>query len=235
MSERRVRSGSRCFPWRTRIGLPKAGLAGFEGAHHMFFHGTLGQAHGLGDLGVFAAVNAIEQEDLPRALRQGAQRGFDVAQIVARLQCRLRSAAIAVRWFHHQAFAGPAPRAFTAQMVDGDVAGTAQQVGAEFLDLHQRPLPETQEQILYQVSRRRPATDTPTHQCFHLRTLGEKHLEKMRTVATLLIVLDIVGVGGQSDHRSCFDLKTGEATTASGGRQGRDNNDKYSHMQKDRM
>ncbi|CAI8995121.1 hypothetical protein EMIT0P74_90089 [Pseudomonas sp. IT-P74] len=49
-----------------------------------------------------------------------------------------------------------------------------------------------------------------------MRTLGEKHLEKVRTVAAMLIALDIVGVGGQIDHRSCFDLKTGEATTASG-------------------
>ncbi|MNS54397.1 hypothetical protein D3C72_871900 [compost metagenome] len=108
---------------------------------------------------------------------------------------------MAVRWLHHQAFAGPDPRAFTAQMVDGDVAGAAQQVGAELLDLHQRPPPETQEQILYQVGRRRPATDAPTHQRFHLRTLGEKHLEKMRTVSALLITLDIAGFGGESDHR----------------------------------
>jgi hypothetical protein len=67
-----------------------------------------------------------------------------------------------------------------------------------------------------------------------LRTLGEKDLEKMRTVAAVLIAFDIVGLGGQSDHRSRFDLKTGEATTASGGRKGRNINDKYSHMQKDR-
>ncbi|MNN35774.1 hypothetical protein D3C81_1496350 [compost metagenome] len=82
-------------------------------------------------------------------------------------------------------------------MIDGDVAGAAQQVGAEFLDLHQRPPPESQEQILYQVSRRRPTTDTPAHQCFHLRTLGEKHLEKMRTVPALWIALDIAGFGGR--------------------------------------
>jgi hypothetical protein len=54
----------------------------------------------------------------------------------------------------------------------------------------------------------------------------------MRTVAALFVAFDIVGVGGHCDHRSCFDLKTGEATTASGGRQGRNINDKYSHMQK---
>ncbi|CAI8802471.1 hypothetical protein EMIT0196MI5_10500 [Pseudomonas sp. IT-196MI5] len=132
-----------------------------------------------------------------------------MAQIVARLQRRLRSTAVAVRWFHHQAFAGPDPRAFTAQMVDGDIAGAAQQISAELLDLHQRPPPETQEQVLHQVSRRRPATDAPTHQRFHLRTPGEKHLKKMRTVDALFVTFDIVGVGGQSDHRSCFDLKTG--------------------------
>ncbi|WP_429492973.1 hypothetical protein [Pseudomonas sp. S30_BP2TU TE3576] len=57
----------------------------------------------------------------------------------------------------------------------------------------------------------------------------------MRTIAALFVVLDIVGVGRESNHRSCFDLKTGEATTASGGRQGRNINDKYSHMQKDRV
>jgi hypothetical protein len=57
----------------------------------------------------------------------------------------------------------------------------------------------------------------------------------MCTVAALLITLDIVGVGWESHHRSCFDLKTGEATTASGDRQGRNINDKYSHMQKDRV
>ncbi|MNI55408.1 hypothetical protein D3C73_1103580 [compost metagenome] len=120
-------------------------------------------------------------------------------------------------------------------MIDGDVAGAAQQVGTEFLDLHQRPPPEPQEQILNQVRCRRLATDTPTHQRFHLRTLGEKHLEKMCTVAARLITLDIVGVGWESHHRSCFDLETGEATTASGARQGRNINDKYSHMQKDRV
>jgi hypothetical protein len=31
---------------------------------------------------------------------------------------------------------------------------------------------------------------------------------------------------------SCFDLETGEATSKSGGRQGRNINDKYSHTQK---
>lgn len=163
----------------------------------MFFHGTLGQTHGLGDLGVFTAVNAIEQKDLPRAFRQRAQRGFNVTQIIARLQCRLRAAAVAVRRFDHQAFTGADARAFTAQMVDGDVASAAQQVSAELLDLHQRPPPESQEQVLYQISRRRPATDATIHQRLHLRTLGEKDLEKMRTVAAVLIAFDIVGLGGR--------------------------------------
>ncbi len=80
--------------WR---GFAQAGLAGLEGAHHMFFHGTLGQAHGFGDVRVLATVDAIEQKDLPGALGQGAQRRFDMAQIIARFQRRLRFAAVAVR------------------------------------------------------------------------------------------------------------------------------------------
>ncbi|MNI12457.1 hypothetical protein D3C73_656400 [compost metagenome] len=167
----------------------------------MFFHGTLGQAHGLGDLGVLAAMDAIEQKDLPRAFGQCAQRRFDVTQIVACFQRGLRFATHAVRRFRHQAFAGPNARAFAAQMVDGDVAGASQQIGAELLDLHQRPSPESQEQILYQVRRRRPATDAPIHQRFHLRTLREEHLKKMRTVAARLIALGITGFGWTIDHR----------------------------------
>jgi hypothetical protein len=41
------------------------------------------------------------------------------------------------------------PRAFAAQVVDGDIAGAAQQVRAELFDLHQRPAPEAQEQVLH--------------------------------------------------------------------------------------
>ncbi|MNP16852.1 hypothetical protein D3C76_1092610 [compost metagenome] len=145
-------------------------------------------------------MDAVEQEDLPRALGQRAQRRFDVAQIVARLQRRLWLATDAKRRLRHQAFVGPHPRAFTAQVVDGDVAGAAQQVGAEFFHLHQRAAPEPQEQILHQVRRRCPATDATVHQRFHLRTLGEKHLEKVRSVGAWFGVLDIVRFRGS--HRS---------------------------------
>ncbi len=80
----------------------------------MFFHGTLGQAHGLGDVGVLAPVNAIEQKDLPGTLGQGAQRGFDMAQIVARFQRGLRLTAVAVGFVRLPAFVDPRARAFAA-------------------------------------------------------------------------------------------------------------------------
>ncbi|MNP44241.1 hypothetical protein D3C76_1380940 [compost metagenome] len=76
-------------------------------------------------------------------------------------------------------------------MVDGDVAGAAQQIGAEFFNLYQGASPEPHEQVLHQVRRRGPATHATTHQRFHLRTLGEKHLEKMRTIAAWFAVLDL--------------------------------------------
>lgn len=62
----------------------------------MFFHGTLGQAHGLGDFGVLAAVDAVKQENLAGAFGQAAQGGFHMTQIIARLQCRLGFAALIV-------------------------------------------------------------------------------------------------------------------------------------------
>ncbi|MNY20191.1 hypothetical protein D3C86_1536610 [compost metagenome] len=167
----------------------------------MFFHGTLGQAHGLGDLGVFAAVNAIEQKDLPRTLGQRTQRRFDMAQIIARLQRGLRFATHTVRRLRHQAFAGTHPSAFTAQMVDGNVAGASKQIGAQLLDLHQRPAPETQEQVLHQIGRSCPATDATADQRLHLRTLRQEHLKKMCAVAGLSIALDFTGLGRVADHQ----------------------------------
>jgi hypothetical protein len=51
----------------------------------MLFHSALGQLHGLGDLAVGAAVDAVEQEDLPA--RSGkAQRRLDALQVMVDLQ-----------------------------------------------------------------------------------------------------------------------------------------------------
>ena len=101
----------------------------------MFFHGALGQAHGFGDVRVLATVYSIEQKDLPGAFGQGAQCRFDMAQIITGFERCLWFAAVAVRLVGLPTFVDAHPRAFTAQMVDGDIAGAAQQVGAEFLDL----------------------------------------------------------------------------------------------------
>jgi len=111
-----------------------------------------------------------------------------VTQIIAGFQCRLGFRTLVVLLFGQPAFTAARPRAFAAQVIDGDVAGAAQKIGAEFFDLHQRPPPETQKQILHQVCRCRAATDTPVHQRFHLRTLGQEHLKKMRTRPARLIV-----------------------------------------------
>lgn len=81
----------------------------------MFFHGTLGQAHGLGDLGVLAPVNAIKQKDLPRTLGQGAQCCFDVAKIIAGFECGLGFTGVAVGFVRLPAFADPRARSFAAQ------------------------------------------------------------------------------------------------------------------------
>ena len=65
----------------------------------MFFHGALGQAHGLGNFGVLAAVDAVKQKNLAGAFGQAAQGGFHMAQIIARLQRCLGFAALVVGLF----------------------------------------------------------------------------------------------------------------------------------------
>jgi hypothetical protein len=86
-SDRRFEAHRRALPGRRGGGgFGDTRLARFEGAHHMLFHGALGQLHGLGDLAVGAAVDAIEQEDLPGALGQGAQGRLDALQVMVDLQ-----------------------------------------------------------------------------------------------------------------------------------------------------
>ena len=50
-----------------------------ERTHHMFFNGTLGHAHDLGDVGIGATVDPVEQKNMPRALGQAAQGSLDLA------------------------------------------------------------------------------------------------------------------------------------------------------------
>ena len=64
----------------------------------MFFDGALGHAHNLCYVGIRTAVDAVQQKDVARALRQTAQGGLDLAQIIARLQCGLRFAAVRIRF-----------------------------------------------------------------------------------------------------------------------------------------
>ena len=137
----------------------------------MFFDGTLGHACDLGDLGIGAAMDAIEQKDVPGALRQAAQGRLDLAQIIARLQRRLRLTALGVR-LGLPMLVEPVAAAFAAQMIDGDVARATQQISAEFLDLNQGPPPEPQKQILNQIGGRGPTAHAAADQRFHLWALG---------------------------------------------------------------
>ena len=182
-------------------------------AHHMFFHGTLGQAHDLGNVGVLAAVDAVEQKDLPGALGQTAQRSLDMTQVIAGFEGRLGLHAKRVLLFRQPAFAQPAPGVFAAQVIDGDVAGAAQQIRAEFLDLHQRPPPEPQEQVLHQVGRRRPTPHPPTDQGLHLRALGQEHLEKMCAAARAVTAVGLLWFRGYADHPARLAYPSANATS----------------------
>jgi hypothetical protein len=77
-------------------------------------------------------------------------------------------------------------------MVNGDIASTAQQVGVELLDLHQRTPPEPEKQVLHQIRRRRPATHPSADQRLHLRTLGQKHLQKPRACSLRSLVVEVL-------------------------------------------
>lgn len=167
-------------------------LAGLQGAHHVFLHGTLRKLHGLGDFGVFAPVDTVEQEDLPGFFRQSAQCRFDVAQIIARLQRRLGFVSLGPMRIRQQILAEPGAAALIAQVVNGDIAGAAQQVRVELLDLHQRTPPEPEKQVLDEVRRCRPATHSSADQRLHLRTLGQKHLQKPRARSFRRLVVEVL-------------------------------------------
>ena len=184
----------------------------------MFFDGTLGHTHDLGDLGIGATVNAVEQKNMPRALGQAAQGRLDLAQVITGFQGGLGLTAVGVG-FGLPVMADPLARAFAAQMVDGDIARTAQQIGAQLFNLHQWPPPKTQKQILHQIGSRGPATHAAAHQRFHLRTLGQKHLQKMRSSLARFTVGAILEFGWGHGDRCA-------------GQKESDTNDKYSHMQK---
>ncbi|MNR19851.1 hypothetical protein D3C85_1366640 [compost metagenome] len=140
----------------------------------MFFHRALGQFHGAGDLAVGAAVDAVEQEDLPRTLRQAAQRRLHMAQLAARLQRRLRRGRLGQLLLGEQGAFGAQARAFAAHMVDGQVMGAAQQVAAQVLHRGFGTAPEAQEQVLHQIRRGGPAADLAAHHRLHLLPAGEE-------------------------------------------------------------
>jgi hypothetical protein len=68
-------------------------------------------------------------------------------------------------------------------MIDGQVASTAQQVGVQRLDLDLGAPPETQEQLLNQISRGGTTAHTAADQRLHARTLGEEHLHEARAAS----------------------------------------------------
>ncbi|MNP74313.1 hypothetical protein D3C76_1711710 [compost metagenome] len=73
-------------------------------------------------------------------------------------------------------------------MVDGDVAGAAQQVGVQRLDLDLGAAPEAQEQLLHQVRCSGAAAYPTADQGFHACALGHEDLDETcaRTVAVRL-------------------------------------------------
>ncbi|PAV70545.1 hypothetical protein WR25_06588 [Diploscapter pachys] len=138
-------------------------------------------------------MDAAEQEDLTGAFGQRPQGRLDALQVVIDLQGLVGGLAVrhAVRIM--QAFSDPVAAAFAAQVVDSQVAGAAQQVGIERLDLHLGAPPEAQEQVLHQVRRRGAAADAAADQRLHARTLGEEHLEEACPPAA--------GLGGHPGHQ----------------------------------
>ncbi|MND93995.1 hypothetical protein D3C80_861980 [compost metagenome] len=149
----------------------------------MLFHSTLGQLHGLGDLAVLAAVDTVEQEDLPGALGQGAQGSVDALQVVIDLHGLFRGLGHGRFIQRQHSFGHAFAAAFAAQVVDGQVAGATQQVGVQRLDLDLGATPEAQEQFLDQVRCRGPAADPAAHQGLHARPLGLEHLDEARPPA----------------------------------------------------
>jgi len=149
----------------------------------MLFHSALGQLHGLGDLTVLAAVDAVEQKDLPGTFRQGTQCGFDALQVMIDLQRLFRCQARARFIQRLRRFGDAFAAAFAAQVVNGQVASATQQVSVQCLDLDLGAAPEAQEQLLHQVrcggAAAHPAADQGLHAC----TLGHEHLDEARACA----------------------------------------------------
>ncbi|SST11055.1 Uncharacterised protein [Acinetobacter baumannii] len=153
----------------------------------MFFHGALGKLHGLGDLRVGAAVDAIEQENPPGPLGQAAQGGLDPAPLVAGLERLLGTDRLALALLRQPVVQLPLPRSFATQVVDGQVARAAQEVAAKLLHRGGRAPPEAQEQFLDQVGGGRSAADPAADQAFHALALGQEGLEEIRAARRLAV------------------------------------------------
>ena len=87
----------------------------------MFSTALWGKLHGLGDLRVGAAVDAIEQENPPGPLGQAAQGGLDLAPLVAGLERLLGTDRLALALLRQPIVQLPLPRSFATQVVDGQV------------------------------------------------------------------------------------------------------------------